>query len=209
MKFVKTVIASSILAVSSAAQAGIVFSFDEVGGDVVMNSSGQLDTSQLTSFSLSSWGGVGIETNTSPESDIMGDTTMGGVDTAFAFSAGTDFSPWIGDMFTQSIFGWTTSGTTQFTTYVMSPDRTPGIGLSSLDLVNDLWTPDVSWSKAGTFSSFGMTEGTYTINDSITNEFISIQIGPVSAVPEPSTYALMFGGLGLVGFMAARRRKQA
>lgn len=30
---------------------------------------------------------------------------------------------------------------------------------------------------------------------------------PVSVVPEPSTYALMLGGLGLVGFMANRRRK--
>lgn len=30
-----------------------------------------------------------------------------------------------------------------------------------------------------------------------------------SAVPEPTVYALMLGGLGLVGFMANRRRKQA
>jgi len=37
---------------------------------------------------------------------------------------------------------------------------------------------------------------------------ITVQ-GTISPVPEPSTYALMLGGLGLVGFMAARRRKQA
>jgi len=30
----------------------------------------------------------------------------------------------------------------------------------------------------------------------------------VSAVPEPSVLALMLGGLGFVGFMAARSRKK-
>ena len=30
----------------------------------------------------------------------------------------------------------------------------------------------------------------------------------VSPIPEPSTYALMLGGLGLVGFMAHRRKRQ-
>lgn len=33
-------------------------------------------------------------------------------------------------------------------------------------------------------------------------------LNTVTAVPEPSTIALMLGGLGMVGFMAARRRKQ-
>lgn len=44
---------------------------------------------------------------------------------------------------------------------------------------------------------------------STTYSFKSTVNSPVSAVPEPSTYLMMLGGLGLVGFMAARRRKQA
>lgn len=55
-----------------------------------------------------------------------------------------------------------------------------------------------------TLSNFGFapfTPKTFTLSE------IQISGTLVSAVPEPSTYALMLGGLGLIGFMAARRRR--
>ena len=85
----------------------------------------------------------------------------------------------------------------------------PGIGLSSADLVGDIWTPDVSWVQTGTFASIGLTEGDYTITDALTGEFISIQIGNVATpplpVPEPASVALL--GLSLLGFGVAKRKK--
>lgn len=51
--------------------------------------------------------------------------------------------------------------------------------------------------SAGKGFSFGVSN--ITLNEPV----------PVSPVPEPSTYAMMAGGLGLMGFMARRRRKSA
>jgi hypothetical protein len=138
----------------------------------------------------------------------MGDTISGLVNTAFGFNPGTDLTPWIGNMFTTSNFSWATTGTTQFTTYYFSGGlRTPGIGISAADLVGSLWTPDNVWTKAGTYATLGLTEGTYAITDAVTGESITIQIGGEAVIPEPSTIAI-WSLLGLVGLGYGWRKKR-
>jgi hypothetical protein len=53
------------------------------------------------------------------------------------------------------------------------------------------WVKDTS----GVLGAGGTMRGTYPVTESIT-----------AAVPEPETYAMMMAGLGMIGFMARRRR---
>jgi hypothetical protein len=198
------------------AQANITFTFTESGGNVLMQSSGVLDTGNLVSRATNgaTWNGAGVQNGSGlVPFDAMGDGTLGGFDSAYVFNTGTDTSAWFGNMFTSDNFSWsTTGGTTQFATYAYDGTNfNPGIMISSADKIGNFWTPNVSWSTAGTFASLGLTAGTYRITDSFGAESITIQIGTpatVAAVPEPETYAMFLGGLGLMGF-AARRKKAA
>ena len=57
-------------------------------------------------------------------------------------------------------------------------------------------------------ASFATTGFSTDISNGSVDRNISIQVeGPVGAVPEPEIYALMIGGLGVLGWVGRRRRK--
>jgi len=193
------------------AHAGIVFKFLEDGGDVVMTSSGTIDTSKLVLMeSVYGWGGVGIEEN--GNHDIIGGTTVGAVNMSFRFHDGTNFTAWsslTGPWATSNFSATVDAGQKGFTTYVRDDAnrQVPGLGIERQDLVGSLWSPDQEWTFSGaSFASLQMFAGTYTVTDAQTGEFITFQIGePGNQLPEPGVLGL--AGLALLGAGAARRRK--
>lgn len=71
-----------------------------------------------------------------------------------------------------------------------------------------------SWAANGLSASFHTpnsgyfaTNGTFGVA-ALSSDYFTIEITspPVSAVPEPSTYVLMLGGLGLIGYITTRRK---
>ena len=76
-------------------------------------------------------------------------------------------------------------------------------------------TPFLQVDPSARFSSNGIANGDVVANrgavNGVTGPDFQFQADAntsfqVSAVPEPETYALMLGGLGLIGFVARRRR---
>lgn len=94
------------------------------------------------------------------------------------------------------------------------------VKLSSLMLRSD--GHDTSWDRNATFllngTSYKLAD---TISPALTGSVFTFQFGgakpdqfylggvTVSAVPEPSSYAMLLAGVGLLGFMARRRKPQA
>lgn len=212
MKYKLILLLAATFAVPATCDASIKFTYLEVGGNVVMTSSGTLETANLIAGGPDTWAGTGFGNygNGGGIVAMMGSHPSGDLDSSFRFSAGTDLSAWAGGTpWTSENLGFSRdSGSKDFATYAEDANGfwVPGILLQSGDLVGTTWTPDNTWSIAGTFASLNMNPGTYTVSDARTGESITYQIGPLnSAVPEPASFVI-FGSLLALGTVVARRK---
>jgi len=69
------------------------------------------------------------------------------------------------------------------------------------------WSPSSGGVLAGYYHTVGITVGAQSASTTITSQG-GWNVGSVSAVPEPETYAMLLVGLGLVSVVARRRQRQ-
>jgi len=175
------------------AQAGYVVDLTQVGSDVVVSGSGAIDLSGLTF--LGSLGGPSSLINpgegiilTGPAAFLgdqytgtTGPTSFGGGSIAFAGSGSGDE---VGIFF--------------------------GNLVVPQGYLSDSPLSDTATYDSQTFSSLGATPGTYKWTwGTGANQNFTLVIG--TAIPEPSTWAMMligFAGLGFMGYRSAGRRRR-
>jgi hypothetical protein len=190
----------SLMLALAPAKAAVLISIQEVGADVVANGSGSIDTGGLT---------------------VSGHTQLGEYEVINAASALIGFG----------ILTDNSNNTFHFAIYsgISGPTSFgPGIGLTkpgdtssgapfvltgadgTIDLpegyVSDTFFTDMDIWHNKTFSSLGLTPGTYTytFGSDANADSIVVQIGPV---PELSTWAMMILGFAGIGFLTYRRRR--
>lgn len=174
------------------AHAAFVMTLQQVGPNVVGTGSGSLDTSSLT---IASGGSTPIVIR--PESGLV---TLG--------IGGSDYEELSG--FTgPSSFG---SGALTFgssgTGDLVGMDYQVGYIEAPTGYVSGSALSDSATWPSATFSSLGITTGTYTWiwGDGATADSFTLEIVPAD-VPEPSTWAMMAAGIGVM--LAFRRRRRS
>lgn len=195
MKTIRKIYLAALVVLLSpmAANADVVITVAEAGGDVVFDISGSLDLTGASSAGAGSVYGRGIIGGGNNWYVAGGD---GGAWESYALSA---FDGSFGTLLTyfssptsiagDRFFIWGNGGLVQ--QVGVAQGYVSGAAISSSFLFSGV-----------TFANLGLIEGTYDY--SIPNSLIRMNIGRVS-VPEPSTFALL--GLGLAGIGFARRKK--
>ena len=118
----------------------------------------------------------------------------------FTFSAGA-----LGALPTHAGLVWTDGdGDTTFEAF---DHAGASMGVVTVHLANGSFNGETSEDRFfGAIDPLGITSIKIS-NSSGGIEIDHVQYGLAAAVPEPETYALMLGGLGLLGFVARRRRR--
>ncbi len=180
---IRSIIASAFLCISaSVANAGIILTATESGGNVVISGGGSFDITGLTFVASGASSSViqpffgivkvGASANASLYSGLSGPANFGSGATSMTANSTS------GDQF----------GINQSAGHVYVPQ-----GFTSGNL-----TGTSTWTST-TFSALGLNEGTY--NYSLTNG----QTFQLQVVPEPSTYVLL-GIAALAGWARLRRK---
>ncbi len=201
MKKSKLILAAGLLAMAtSSAQASVVTVIDFAGlsgwsgnslvvGDVTFTG---IDGINDQDFSIRTIGGAWAEVLEAGRFNASAlEFSFANPVSEFAFNTygNTDGANWVLEAFDSSgalidsqIYGRITLGATLDTV----------VGISS-------GSANIAYATMTDYNpSFGATTGSILYVDNFTF---------AAPVPEPSTYALMLGGLGMVGFMSYRRRK--
>ena len=187
---------ASLLLVPASGRAAVTIVFNQVGADVVATASG----------SISSLSGLTAGSSlTTPDSAALA-AWVAGLNMGPAQNSGNPVTPYTGFSAVPANFGSTdsrialptsTSGSFLFTLYY------GGMQLPQSYVPGTAFDQTATWTNES-ISSLKLAPGTYTYvwsGDSIT---VMVNGTPV---PEPSTYGLALGGLGLC-LAALRRRRQ-
>lgn len=182
-----------LLAVASeSANADLIVNIDQVGPNVVVAGSGTLDLTGLTKF-----GSEGGASQLNPSEAIVNmGATPANIDLYFGVTGptsigfGSDTSASEGSGNFVGIFGslgW----------LAVPQGYTSGLTLSD----------SMTFDNA-TFTSLGLTPGTYTYSWNVPDDSISLNIGTTTATPLPAALPLFASGLGIMGFLAKRRKRK-
>ncbi len=179
-----------LIVLPTCAQAALLLTVAQVGGNVVISGSGTLNTTDLTFMRTVAAGGVAYSLI-----PYFADACAG--------SGATDLYSGV-------------SGPEAFGAFIdTNPTSTTGGFAGSYGSVNDLFAPggyvsgtpiiDSATFDDATFSSLGFTPGTYTYTWGTGLNADSLTV--TSVVPEPSTWALAGASVGLLGVVLRRRQR--